>query len=213
MVSKSVTIGMIGVTGAVGLVTYGSYWAILNGNSHASKNLTIWQVVSPKKGKFILSVDTASHDKEWQEIVTSISNNPKVKNVFGEKALTKEDLKNWCSKKKVQSSDDEELLEDWESWCTKTSNFGQLKTLKKEELDEDDSQAWETNFNNYKSQANENNRITDSSGSSKKDNTLQNKEELIEWCNVNTRSLYKEDSSATKAYIQWCTKNTDTSQK
>ncbi|CBY92194.1 hypothetical protein HF1_01860 [Mycoplasma haemofelis str. Langford 1] len=200
---------LAGGTGAAGLATYGGY-SLLKEDSHEATSLTIWQVVSPKKEKFVLSVDTTSHDKEWEEIVKSINNETKVKNVFGGKVLTKEELKDWCSKNKTESSDDEGLLEDYESWCTKASNFGQLKTLNKEALGEGDSQTWETNFSNYKSSANTDNRITDASGAAKNDSNLSNKEELINWCNGNARSLYQAESATSKAYVKWCTKDTKT---
>ncbi|CBY92151.1 hypothetical protein HF1_01430 [Mycoplasma haemofelis str. Langford 1] len=120
--------------------------------------------------------------------------------------ITKEELKSWCSNTRVESSEDQELLDNYESWCTKNSVFGQLKELKKEALGENDPK-WDTNVSSYLQSGNENKKLTDDNGNAKSDHTLKDKKELIDWCKRNLTTLYKQGSATTEAYIQWCTKD------
>ncbi|AEW45003.2 hypothetical protein MHC_00685 [Mycoplasma haemocanis str. Illinois] len=197
---------LAGGIGSIGVVTYGGYLAFKNKDFHAETILSIWQVVSSKKERFILSTDTTSHDTEWDEISKNLSNKEDVKSSLGVATITKDSLKNWCSKAKVENAE-EGLLENYESWCTKNSNFGQLAALKKVILEEGDSK-WDENVTNYSQSGKP--KLIDESGQEKSE-SLKDKGELMSWCNKNLRSLYKKDSPSTKAYMEWCVKDANDS--
>ncbi|AEG72468.1 hypothetical protein HF1_01470 [Mycoplasma haemofelis str. Langford 1] len=207
MSSPAKSLFLAGGAGSVGLVTYGGYLTFKNEDSQVETSQSIWQVVSSKKEKFVLSTDTTSHDAEWEEISKGLVSNEDAKSALGVVAVTKDSLKVWCSKTKIENSE-EGLLENYESWCTKNSNFGQLATLKKIALEEGDSQ-WDENVKKYPNKgdtSNTNYKLTDEKGTVKSEYTLKDKNELIDWCNKNLRSLYKENSPTTQAYMQWCVK-------